>query len=165
MSRMLVYFFLIVSPSINFKLVLWISFSRNLQEKNIINIKTNNHTIKRSRAQEEISFGNPPEPLPLTTLLKQLLAALHLVAGRHHLQQLDHVLLCQEVAPFRIASSKLRCGRSSVQFRISTCSTSSSDPPPRQEYHPHPCYLSTTLKSMVCIAESEDMFLRGSGSR
>ena len=46
MSRMLVYFFLIVSPSINFKLVLWISFSRNLEEKNIINIKTSNHTIK-----------------------------------------------------------------------------------------------------------------------
>ena len=31
MSRMLVYFFLIVSPSISFKLVLWISFSRNLK--------------------------------------------------------------------------------------------------------------------------------------
>ena len=114
---------------------------------------------------QEISFCNPPEPLALTALLKQLFTALHLVAGRHHLQQLDHVLLCQDVAPFRIASSKLRCGRSSVQFRISTCSTSSSDPPPRQEYYPHPCYTSPTLKSMVCIAESEDMFLRGSGSR
>ena len=31
MSRILVYFFLIVSPSISFKLVLWISFSRNLK--------------------------------------------------------------------------------------------------------------------------------------
>ena len=49
MSRILVYFFLIVSPSINFKLVLWISFSRNLEEKNSKKIKTNNHTIKRSR--------------------------------------------------------------------------------------------------------------------
>ena len=32
MSRILVYFFLIVSPSISFKLVLWISFSRNLKK-------------------------------------------------------------------------------------------------------------------------------------
>ena len=51
MSRILVYFFLIVSPSINFKLVLWISFSRNLKEKNNIKYKHQNEQPHHQKNQ------------------------------------------------------------------------------------------------------------------
>ena len=115
MSRMLVYFFLIVSPSINFKFVLWISFSRNLKGVACLN-----------KTGQDFDF-NPPQPLAFSALLKQLLPPLHFVAARNNLNKAQtwhrSCQICSR--PFHTASSELQSGRSSGPFHILACSTSS----------------------------------------